>query len=102
MRKICGKNGDSMKIAIHLRDTRTGRTGIKEMDWGQCTPTGERHEELYAIESMFTEGNYSCDDNRAKFLYGADTEWPCSEGKIAVDKIADLDTGEVLFTGLNP
>jgi hypothetical protein len=34
------------------------------------------------VQFMWLEGNYSCDCNRADFLYGWQDERPCSDGKI--------------------
>jgi len=87
-----------MKIDVYLRDTRNGKTGVyhSPCDW-ENTP-----EELEHIEYMFTEGDWSCDCNLGAFLYGDDNDpdLPCHSNVIAIDKITNRETGEVLFEDL--
>jgi hypothetical protein len=83
-----------MKVRIHVRDTVTGLTGVKEWGWDYAE---------HGLRYYFGAGNYSCDDNRSYLLIDAnpayDEELGCNAGpnRIAVDKIED-EHGRVIYT----
>lgn len=84
-----------MKIDVHLRHTETGDTNIYH------SPVD--YTDLRNIEYMYGEGNYSCNCNRLLFLYDwsiDDERISCGSGLVAIDKITDRDTDEVLFEDL--
>lgn len=80
-------------VVAHLRNVETGETGIYEDDWDYRE--GEGHTALY----MWCDGNFSCDCNRSRFLYGYDEEkvMPCSDGRIVIDLLTIKETGHVLM-----
>ena len=85
-------------IDVTLRNTETGeiRTYHDDHPWDITDDCDDGI--LYA----FSDGNYSCDCNRSGFMYGLDYDnlWDCSDGRIAVDKIAVRETGEVIAESL--
>ena len=78
-----------MKLTVHLMDTQTKETSVYEMTGGD-----EFH------DFIWTEGNYSCNCNRALFFARGrklvePLNRPCGEGRYLV-KIAN-ETGDVLL-----
>lgn len=87
-----------MKIDVYLRNTQTGDMGVyhDSHDWldEPDYPASD------AITYIYGEGNYSCDCNRALFLY----DWSiyakqiqCGHGLISIDKITNRETGEIIY-----
>lgn len=88
-----------MKLDIHLREVETGFSRVYEDDY-------EWNDEF--SDYIWADGNYSCDCNRAYFLF----DWgradngnyssyaDCSDNRIVIDKIVNHDTGEVLAEDL--
>ena len=82
---------DYVTWLVHLRNVEIGDTRIYRDEYGNAEGN------LW----NYTDGNYSCDCNRALFLYNWKCEdWSCSDGRIVVDKIVREDTGEVLGENL--
>jgi len=84
--------GGKMKRFEHyviLKDTMTGETRAI-----QATHNGELLHE--GTEFMWSEGNYSCDCNRADFFYGRDANGECgnSRFRIVATNIPDLRVEE--------
>ena len=87
-----------MKIQVHLRDTKTGLSGVVESYW----PYGKD-----GLRYQYGDGNYGCDCNRICFLADVNAEFDaledlpdgCNSGpnRIAIDKIED-ETGRLLYT----
>lgn len=103
---IIGRDGLRwVRLEVHLRDTVTGTTGIdtKSRGWidGDEVPG-------HVNAFWWEEGNAACDCNRMAFLYdtaGADDPdaeesdgYPCGDGRVVIDRIVRLDTGEVIYS----
>jgi len=96
---------ETFPIRVYLRDTVTGFMRTHD-DTAYLDDDGQ------FADFLWSEGNYSCDCNRSLFItdwgkvgppglreLGAHEAGRClGDGRIVVDKIERLDTGEVVYT----
>jgi hypothetical protein len=86
-----------VKLSVHLRDTKTGLSGVLEQEW-------EYDED--GVIYQYDQGNYGCDCNRSCFLAEANPAFDddeddidCNSGpnRVAIDRIEN-ERGALLYS----